>query len=676
MASGKFAGGERPAAPIAEGALLWTPSEERAAASNLAAYQRRLTETRGLRFDSYEALWRWSVSDVGGFWASFWEWFGVKAHTPYAQALAPGPGGTRVEGARWFPGATLNYAERALARAGSGAAVVGVRESGEAEEWSWDGLRERTAAIAAGLRALGVGRGDAVAAYMPNAPETVAAALAAAAIGATWSSCPPEFGAPSVIERFRQLQPKALLAVDGYAYGGKPFDARASVAAIQQALPSLRRTILLPYLDPNPGLSGLSAATTLWDDFLVPGEPLAFEPVPFDHPLCVVYSSGTTGAPKAIVHGHGGALLEHAKFLSLQMDLGERDRFFWFSTTGWIMWNLLMSGLLVGASIALYDGSPAYPDALALWRLAERTGVTCFGVSAPYILGCAKAGVEPGASLDLSAMRSVGSTGAPLPPEGFAWVYEKVKRDLLLASISGGTDVFTAFIGGGPTLPVRAGEIQCRCLACKVESFNERGEPVTGEVGELVVTEPMPSMPVRFLNDPDGSRLRESYFDAYPDVWRHGDWLKITDGGACVVYGRSDSTLNRSGVRMGTSEFYRVVEELPEVLDSLVVDTTRLGEEGELLLFLVMREGFALDDAMRRRVTDAVRANLSPRHAPDATLQIAEVPRTLNGKKLEVPVKKILAGTPVDQAASADALANPQALDFFVRLAEERARTR
>lgn len=667
---------ERPAAPIAEGALLWTPSEERAAASNLAAYQRWLTETRGLRFDSYEALWRWSVSDVGGFWASFWEWFGVKAHTPYAQALAPGPGGTRVEGARWFPGATLNYAEHALARAGSGAAVVGVRESGAEEEWSWDGLRERTAAIAAGLRALGVGRGDAVAAYMPNAPETVAAALAAAAIGATWSSCPPEFGAPSVIERFRQLQPKALLAVDGYAYGGKPFDARASVAAIQQALPTLRRTILLPYLDPNPGLSGLSAATTLWDDFLVPGEPLAFEPVPFDHPLCVVYSSGTTGAPKAIVHGHGGALLEHAKFLSLQMDLGERDRFFWFSTTGWIMWNLLMSGLLVGASIALYDGSPAYPDALALWRLAERTGITCFGVSAPYILACAKAGVEPGASLDLSAMRSVGSTGAPLPPEGFAWVYEKVKRDLLLASISGGTDVFTAFIGGGPTLPVRAGEIQCRCLACKVESFNERGEPVTGEVGELVVTEPMPSMPVRFLNDPDGSRLRESYFDAYPDVWRHGDWLKITEGGACVVYGRSDSTLNRSGVRMGTSEFYRVVEELPEVLDSLVVDTTRLGEEGELLLFLVMREGFALDDAMRRRVTDAVRANLSPRHAPDSTLQIAEVPRTLNGKKLEVPVKKILAGTPVDQAASADALANPQALDFFVRLAEERARTR
>lgn len=667
---------ERPATPIAEGTLLWTPSAERAAASNLAAYQRWLTETRGLRFDSYEDLRRWSVSDVGGFWASFWEWFGVKAHTPYAQALAPGPGGTRVEGARWFAGATLNYAEHALARAGSGVAVVGVRESGAAEEWSWDELRERTAAIAGGLRALGVGRGDAVAAYMPNAPETVAAALAAAAIGATWSSCPPEFGAPSVIERFRQLQPKALLAVDGYAYGGKPFDARASVAAIQQALPSLRGTVLLPYLDPKPGLSGLSAATTLWSDFVVHGEELAFEPVPFDHPLCVVYSSGTTGAPKAIVHGHGGALLEHAKFLSLQMDLGERDRFFWFSTTGWIMWNLLMSGLLVGASIALYDGSPAYPDALALWRLAERTGITCFGVSAPYLLGCAKAGVEPGAALDLSAMRSVGSTGAPLPPEGFAWVYEKVKRDLLLASISGGTDVFTAFIGGGPTLPVRAGEIQCRCLACKVESFNERGESVIGEVGELVVTEPMPSMPVRFLNDPDGSRLRESYFDAYPDVWRHGDWLKITEDGACVVYGRSDSTLNRSGVRMGTSEFYRVVEELPEVLDSLVVDTTQLGEEGELLLFLALREGVALDDDLRRRVTEAVRANLSPRHAPDATLQIAEVPRTLNGKKLEVPVKRILTGTPVEEAASADALANPGALDFFVWLAEERARQR
>lgn len=667
---------EQSAYAASEGALLWTPSEERRTASNLAAYERWLAQTRGLRFASYEDMWRWSVSDVAGFWETFWEWFGVKAHTPYAQALAPGPGGTRVEGARWFAGATLNYAEHALARGGDAPAVIGVRESGEASRWTWDELRERTAAVAAGLRALGVGPGDAVAAYMPNAPETVAAALAAASIGAIWSSCPPEFGPRSVIERFRQLEPKVLLTVDGYVYGGKTFDALPSVAAIGQALPSLRRTVVLPYLAPHPDLRGLGESAALWDDFLVGGEAPTFEPVSFDHPLCVVYSSGTTGAPKAIVHGHGGALLEHAKFLSLQMDLGERDRFFWFSTTGWIMWNLLMSGLLAGSSIVLYDGSPAYPDALALWRMAERTGVTSFGVSAPYILGCIKAGVEPGASLDLSAMRSIGSTGAPLPPEAFAWAYEKVKRDLLLASISGGTDVFTAFIGGGPTLPVRAGEIQCRCLGCKVESFDANGEPVIGEVGELVVTEPMPSMPVRFLNDPDGSRLHESYFDAYPDAWRHGDWLKITEDGACVVYGRSDSTLNRSGVRMGTSEFYRVVEELPEVMDSLVVDTTQLGTDGQLLLFLVMREGCPLDDAARRRVTDAVRTSLSPRHAPDEIYEIAEAPRTLNGKKLEVPVKKILSGAPIEQAASADALANPDALAFFARLAAERARRR
>ena len=661
--------GEPRSGSAAEGALLWTPSEERRAGTRLAAYERWLAETHGLRFDSYEALWRWSVEDVGRFWASFWDYFGVQAHTPYSEALAPGPSGTRVEGARWFTGATLNYAEHVLSRSGSGVAIVGVHESGAMLEWTWDDLRERTAEIAAGLRAMGVGKGDAVAAYMPNVPEAIAAALAAAALGASWSSCPPEFGTQSVIERFRQVAPKALFAVDGYTYGGKRFDSRDAVAGIQAALPTLERTVVLPYLNAQPDLAPLGGAATLWDDFAVRGEGLSFEPVPFDHPLCVVYSSGTTGMPKAIVHGHGGALLEHAKFLSLQMDLGEGDRFFWFSTTGWIMWNILMSGLLVGSSIVVYDGSPAHPDMDALWRVAERTRITAFGVSAPYILGCLKAGVEPGATLDLSAMRSIGSTGAPLPPEGFAWVYEHVKRDLLLASISGGTDVFTAFIGGGPTLPVRAGEIQCRCLGCKVESFGDSGAPVVGEVGELVVTEPMPSMPVRFLNDPDGARLRESYFDAYPDVWRHGDWLKVTEDGACVIYGRSDSTLNRSGVRMGTSEFYRVVEEIPEVLDSLVIDTTQLGVEGRLCLFLVLREGCDLDDALRRRVAGAIRASLSPRHVPDEMRQIADVPRTLNGKKLEVPVKRILNGVPPEQAVSLDALANPAALRYFAEIA-------
>ncbi len=654
--------------PIAEGTLLWTPSERRRESSKLAAYERWLGETRGLRFESYEELWRWSVDDVGAFWASVWEYFEIEARKPYEKALAPGAKGTRVEGARWFVGSELNYAEHALSRRDGALALIGVHESDATVEWTRAELYARTAEIAAGLRELGVTRGDAVVAYMPNTAEAVAAALAVAAIGASWSSCPPEFGTKSVIERFQQLAPKALLAVDGYTYGGKPFDSLGAVAEIQQALPTLSKTVVLPHLSPDPDIGSLSD-TILWTDLLTPGRELAFEPVAFDHPLWVVYSSGTTGAPKAIVHGHGGALLEHLKLLSLHMDLGEGDRFFWFSTTGWIMWNIVISGLLLGSTIVLYDGSPAHPDMYALWRMAERAKVTCFGVSAPYILGCMKAEIEPGRELDLGAMRAIGSTGAPLPPEGFAWVYEHVKGDLLLASVSGGTDVLTAFIGGGPTLPVRAGEIQCRCLGCKVESFGEDGKPVVGEVGELVVTEPMPSMPVCFLNDAGGERLHGSYFDVYPDVWRHGDWLKVTESGACVIYGRSDSTLNRSGVRMGTSEFYRVVEELPEVLDSLVIDTTQLGTEGKLYLFVVMRDGHALDDEMKRKIASAIRTNLSPRHVPDEMYEIPETPRTLNGKKLEVPVKKILTGVALEQAVSMDALANPESVRFFVDLA-------
>lgn len=652
---------------VAEGTLLWEPSPALRAGSEIGKYLQWLAEERGRSFDGYQSLWRWSVDDLEGFWSSIWEYYGVNA-TPYESVLSPAPDGKRVEGARWFRGAAFNYAEHALRRRDDGVAIIAVHESGATRSMSFAALAQAVGEAAEGLRKLGVGKGDSVVGYLPNVPEAVIAMLATASAGAAWSSCPPEFGTRSVIDRFQQLNPKVLFAADGYTYNGKPFDCMDAVREIQEELPTLSQTVLLPYLDLAVSPTSLSDAM-LWADLAVAGAELRFEPVAFDHPLLVVYSSGTTGAPKAIVHGHGGALLEHLKVLSLHMDVRKDDRFFWFSTTGWIMWNIVISGLLLEASIVLYDGSPAHPDMYGLWRMVEQERVTHFGISAPYILGCMKARIEPAKTLDMSSVRCVGSTGAPLPPEGFAWVYDHVGDDLLLASISGGTDVLTAFVAGCPLLPVHAGEMQCAALGCKVEAFDDHGRAVADEVGELVITEPMPSMPVKFLNDPGGERYHESYFDVYHDVWRHGDWLKVTPRDTYVIYGRSDSTLNRSGVRMGTSEFYRVVEDMPEIADSLVIDTSRLGAEGRLLLFIVLKDGAQLDDALRSTVNGAIRHALSPRHVPDAIHVIAEVPRTLNGKKLEVPVKKILNGEPAEAAVSKDALANPGAVDFFVDLA-------
>jgi acetoacetyl-CoA synthetase len=653
---------ELPGAATAAPAPLWTPSAEWVERSRMRDYLRWLAETRERRFGDYQELWRWSVEDLDGFWSSIWAYFEVGERPP-APALAE----RRMPGARWFPGARLNHAEVALRRRdGHPAIIAGGEQGGEPTVIGHGELAGLVARAAAGLRRLGVGKGDRVAAYLPNVPQTVIAFLATASIGAVWSSCAPEFGVSSVVDRFAQIEPKVLLAVDGYRYNGAWHDRREALAEIRRRLPTVTATVLLGDAD--------DAATLAWEDLLAgpAGEP-AFEPVAFDHPLWVLYSSGTTGLPKAIVQGHGGIVLEHLKSLAFHLDLRPDDRFFWFTTTGWMMWNFLVGGLLLGATVLLYDGSPAQPDMGALWRFAEASSMTYFGTSAAYVLACMKAGIEPGRDADLSALHSIGSTGSPLPPEGFAWLYRHVAADVLVGSVSGGTDVCTAFVESCPLLPVYPGEIQCRALGAKVEAFDERGRPVVGQVGELVLTEPLPSMPLYLWNDPDGSRYRDSYFGVWPGVWRHGDWIEITPRGSCVISGRSDSTLNRGGVRMGTAEFYRVVERLDEVTDSLVVDVSDPGGEGRLLLFVVLRPGVELDDGLQERIRAAVRRELSPRHVPDEIRAITEVPRTLSGKKLEVPVKRVLTGTPLDRAVSEGALANPKAIHEVVALAREAA---
>jgi acetoacetyl-CoA synthetase len=628
-----------------EGKLLWEPPAELRERSHMA----RFMADRG--FGDYAALWRWSVEDLEGFWAAIWERFDVGGG--YDRVLAD----ASMPGAVWFPGARLNYAERLFrGKPDDRVALVHASELRALGEWTWGDLREQTARIRAGLRARGVGPGDRVAAYLPNLPETIAAFLATASLGAVWSSAAPEFGPRSVCDRFGQIRPKLLLAIDGYRYGGRDFDRREAVDAIAAEIGA--PVVRLGYLDGSG-----------WEEGFLGAPELEFEAVPFDHPLWILYSSGTTGLPKAIVHGQGGILLEHLKKMHLHLDARPGDRVFWFTTTGWMMWNFLVSVLLTDAAIVLYDGNPGTPDLGRLWDLAEESEMTCFGTSASYIASCMKAEVEPAAGRDLARLRAVGSTGSPLAPEGFEWVYEHVGRDTWLFSTSGGTDVCTAFVGGCPVLPVYQGELQARALGADLHAFDEQGRAVVDEVGELVLTQPMPSMPLRFWGDEDGSKLREAYFDHYPGVWRHGDWIRITPRGGAVIYGRSDSTINRGGVRIGTSEIYRAVLSLPEVVDALVVDVPREGQESWLPLFVVLRDGAELDDALVAEIRRRVREDCSPRHLPSEIQAIAEVPRTLSGKLLEVPVKRILMGHPPEQAASRDSLANPAALDHFVALA-------
>jgi len=629
---------------------LWTPSPERIERSTLARYARSV----GHDAQDYDALWRWSVEDLDGFWRSVCDFFEVRFDTEPERVL----GSREMPGAEWFPGARLSYAEHVFR--GKDPAAVAIRHASELRElgeWTWADLTDQTARVRVGLQARGVGAGDRVAAYLPNIPETVAAFLATASLGAIWSSAAPEFGARSVVDRFSQIEPRVLLAIDGYRYGGKDYHRGGVVDGIAHEIGAEK--VELGYL----------SGTGWQEGFLGEASELDFAQLPFDHPLWVLYSSGTTGLPKSIVHGQGGILLEHLKKMHLHLDAQEGDRVFWFSTTGWMMWNFLVGVLLTPASIVLYDGNPA---GNVLWDLAAATGMTTFGTSAAFIAASMKEGIEPIDGRDLSALNAVGSTGSPLSPEGFEWVYDKLGEDTWLFSTSGGTDVCTAFVGGVPVLPVWRGELQARSLGCAVEAWDEDGNALTGEVGELVITEPMPSMPVFFWGDDDGSRLRESYFERYPGMWRHGDWIEITERGTALIYGRSDSTINRGGVRMGTSEIYRAVLAVDDVTDALVIDVPREGQENDMPLFVVLREGSDLDQDLVESIRARVREDCSPRHVPNSVQQIDEVPRTLSGKVLEVPVKRILMGEDPEKAASRDSLANPEALDWFVDLASQR----
>ncbi|MFI2303371.1 acetoacetate--CoA ligase [Actinacidiphila glaucinigra] len=654
---------------------LWQPGPDRVSGAQVTRFQAWAAEHHGAPAPDaadpvagYQALHAWSVREAETFWRSVVEWFDVRFSSPYETVLAD----ASMPGATWFPGATLNYAEHALRPAGDAAradepALLHLDERHETGTTSWAGLRRQVASLAHELRALGVRPGDRVSGYLPNVPQAVVALLATAAVGGVWTSCAPDFGARSVLDRFQQVEPVVLFTVDGYRYGGKEHDRTGVVAELRAELPSLRAVVHIPLLGTPVPEGALE-----WES-LVSGDPEpVYEQVPFDHPLWVLYSSGTTGLPKAIVQSQGGILLEHLKQTGLHLDLGPGDRFFWYTSTGWMMWNFLVGGLLAGSTIVLYDGSPGFPDTGAQWGVAERTGTTVFGTSAAYVIACRKAGVRPGRDHDLSAVTCVATTGSPLPPDGFRWIHDEVKEDLWIASVSGGTDVCSCFAGGVPTLPVYIGELQAPCLGTDLQAWDPYGKPVTDEVGELVVTNPMPSMPVHFWNDPDGSRYHDSYFEMFPGVWRHGDWITLTSRGTVVIHGRSDSTLNRQGVRMGSADIYEAVERLPEIRESLVIGVEEPDGGYWMPLFVQLAEGAVLDDALRDKVRRTIREQLSPRHVPDEIIPVPGIPHTLTGKRIEVPVKKLLQGTPMDKAVNPGSVDNVELLRFY----EELGRTR
>jgi len=651
---------------------LWQPSPTLLTDSHMARYMAWLSRERNLHFDTYDALWQWSTRDVAAFWQSQWDYFQVISHTPHTAVLS----GSEMPHHRWFEGATLNYAEHIFRqKTEAHPAIVFQNEHQSLSEMSWAELERQTATFAKFLTDSGVQPGDRVAAYLPNTPHAIVAVLGTMSVGAVWSSCSPDFGAASVADRFVQIQPKILVAVDGYRYGGKAFDKRPVVQELCALLPTVERVVFIPYLDEAATIE-VGKSVISWDS-VISAQPeaslLTFSPLTFSHPLWVLYSSGTTGVPKAIVHSHGGNLLEHLKYTHLHNDIRPGERFFWYSTTGWMMWNFTLAAMLAGATVVLYDGSPGHPDLDVLWDLAEKTRIAHFGTSAPFLVSCMKAGLSPKTQHDLSALRSIGSTGSPLPPEAFGWAYENTKPDLWLSSMAGGTDVCTAWVGGNPLLPVFQGEIQCRCLGCAMESWDEAGQPVPpGEVGEMVVTRPMPSMPIFFWNDPDGSKYHSSYFDHYPGgVWRHGDWLQITERGSLVILGRSDATLNRQGVRIGTAEIYRALDTIPELRDTLIINLEHADGTDWMPLFVALNQGVVLDNVLKNKIRTTLRTAYSPRHVPDEIVEIPDVPYTISGKKMETPVKKVLQRKPLDKAYNRDSMRNPEAMEWFI----ERART-
>ncbi len=647
--------------------ILWRPSADFIRRSNLRHYQDWLETHYQLRLYDYSELWEWSVERPGQFWESIWKYFNIISYSPYREVMSA----DAMPSTKWFEGSTLNYAEHIFRQySDDRPSIVFRSERQAAREISWSELQSKTAALAATLRRLGVRPGDRVCAFLPNIPEATIAFLATCSIGAVWSSCSPDFGVGSVADRFEQIEPKIFIAADGYAYNGKNFDKSDVIRELCARLPTLQKLILVPYLnlqaDAGQFALGMSWAEAVEDT----GVALQFEAVPFSHPIWVLYSSGTTGLPKAITHSHGGVLLEHLKYLHFHNDVHPGERFFWFTTTGWMMWNFVQAALLTGATIVLYDGSPGYPDLNALWAFAGESKIHHFGTSAPFLIACEKAGLEPGRGFDLSHLRTLSSTGSPLPPESFDWVYRGVHPGIWLCSMSGGTDVCTAFVGGCPLLPVPRGQIQCRALGCALYAFDDAGRPVEDELGEMVVTRPMPSMPVFFWNDPGGERYRSSYFEMYPGIWRHGDWVKISKQGSLAIFGRSDATLNRQGVRIGTSEIYQAVNKVQAVKDSLVVNLELPGGKHYMPLFVTMHEGFVLDDAVKSEINSRLRSEFSPRHVPDEIVETPDIPYTISGKKMEAPVKKILLGFPLDKAASVDAMRNPEALAFFTEFAK------